>query len=62
MNVLVPMLPAIGAALSGDGEAILSGILVAEREEMLDALRSRGWKASREDSEEAWWSVQVTPP
>jgi ribosomal protein L11 methyltransferase len=62
MNVLEPMLPAIAAALSDDGEAILSGILVAERDEMTAALKAGGWTVKNEDSEEAWWSVHVTAP
>jgi ribosomal protein L11 methyltransferase len=62
VSVLVPLLPAMADALSTGGEAILSGILVAEREEMLTALGAQGWTARREDSEEAWWSVHVVPP
>jgi ribosomal protein L11 methyltransferase len=62
MNVLEPMLPGIAAALSEDGEAILSGILVAERDEMIAALEAGGWTVQTEDAEEAWWSVHVTPP
>jgi ribosomal protein L11 methyltransferase len=61
-SVLGPLLPAMAAALTDDGEAILSGILVTEREEMLATLRRQGWAPRREDAEEAWWSVQVTPP
>jgi ribosomal protein L11 methyltransferase len=61
-TVLKPLLPTMAAALTDDGEAILSGILTTEREEMLAALRDQGWTAGREDAEEAWWSVQVTPP
>lgn len=62
LTVLTPLLPAMGDALTDDGEAILSGILVAEREEMLATLASHGWTVKREDAEEAWWSVHVTPP
>lgn len=61
VSVLGPLLPAMAAALSDDGQAILSGILVAEREEMLGLLREGGWTVERDDTEEAWWSVQVTP-
>jgi ribosomal protein L11 methyltransferase len=62
LTVLAPMLPAIAAGLTEDGQAILSGILVAERDEMLGLLREQGWSVQREDAEEAWWSVLVTPP
>jgi ribosomal protein L11 methyltransferase len=61
VTVLGPLLPAMAAALTDDGQAILSGILVTEREEMLDILRQQGWSVHGEDSEEAWWSVLVTP-
>jgi ribosomal protein L11 methylase PrmA len=59
--VLGPLLPAMAAALTDDGQAILSGILVTEREEMLGLLRDAGWTVERDDTEEAWWSVQVVP-
>lgn len=58
-SVLVEILPSIAAALTPDGEAILSGILVAEREEMLGVLAEGGWTVKREDAEEAWWSVLI---
>ncbi len=61
MNVLVPMLPAIAGALTDDGEAILSGILVTERDEMQTVLSDYGWHIAGEDAEEAWWSVHVRP-
>jgi ribosomal protein L11 methyltransferase len=60
-SVLVPLLPVMAEALTDDGEAILSGILVTEREEMLAALAKHGWTPKQEDAEEAWWSVRVTP-
>jgi ribosomal protein L11 methyltransferase len=62
VTVLLPLLPAMADALADDGEAILSGILATEREEMLTALRDQGWTPRGEDAEEAWWTVQVTPP
>ena len=61
VTVLGPLLPAMDDALTDDGEAILSGILVTEREEMLQILVAEGWSVKREDTEEAWWSVHVTP-
>lgn len=60
-SVLLQILPAIKAALTADGEAILSGILVAERDEMLAAFDDLGWTVEREDVEEAWWSVAISP-
>jgi ribosomal protein L11 methyltransferase len=58
-GVLVEILPAIADALTSDGEAILSGILIAEREDMLDVLSGGGWVVRGEDTEEPWWSVHI---
>jgi ribosomal protein L11 methyltransferase len=57
-SILVALMPAIDAALAPDGEAILSGILFEEREDMLRAIAGYGWEAAAEDHEEAWWSVR----
>ena len=61
-SVLVELLPTIEAALLPDGDAILSGILRAEREQMLEVLRASGWSVAEEDREDVWWSVHVRPP
>jgi ribosomal protein L11 methyltransferase len=60
-SVVVALLPAMRAAMPDDGVAILSGILVEERERMLDALGGYGFAVAREDREEAWWSATVRP-
>jgi ribosomal protein L11 methyltransferase len=60
-SVLVALLPTIERALAPGGDAILSGILQSEREEMLDVLTTRGWRVVAEDREDAWWSVHVRP-
>jgi ribosomal protein L11 methyltransferase len=59
-SVLVGLLPAIEAAVTRDGDAILSGILYEEREQMLDVLQPRGWRVDAEDHEEIWWSVSIS--
>jgi ribosomal protein L11 methyltransferase len=58
-SVLLELLPAIAAALTPDGEAVLSGILVDERAMMLDALDAQGWSLSGEDVEGSWWSARI---
>jgi ribosomal protein L11 methyltransferase len=58
-SVLIELLPAIRSALTNDGQVILSGLLVAERDEMTAALESGGWRIEREDADEAWWSVLI---
>jgi ribosomal protein L11 methyltransferase len=58
-SVLLRLLPSFAAALSENGEAILSGILVAEREQMIEALEAGGWIVKAEDHEDAWWSATI---
>jgi ribosomal protein L11 methyltransferase len=62
VSVLAPLMPAMAAALADDGQAILSGILVTEREGVTGFLEEHGWTVQADDTEEAWWSVLVTPP
>jgi ribosomal protein L11 methyltransferase len=59
--VIVQLLPVIRSSLGPGGQAILSGILTAEREQMLSALRRGCWAIEREDTEDVWWSVQIAP-
>ena len=58
-SVLTELLPAIGAALTGDGQAILSGILQEERPRMLEVLDAGGWTVQAEDAEDVWWSALI---
>jgi ribosomal protein L11 methyltransferase len=46
-SVLLQLLGGIAAALAPDGECILSGILVEERDAMLEALARGGWRLVR---------------
>jgi ribosomal protein L11 methyltransferase len=58
-SVLLELLPTIRDALTADGEAILSGILLDERETMLAALDRGGWRIVAEDVEGAWWTARI---
>ncbi|MEP6691852.1 MAG: 50S ribosomal protein L11 methyltransferase [Gemmatimonadaceae bacterium] len=58
-SVLRALSPAMLAALAPDGRAILSGMLVAERDEMRAALERDGWRFDDEDAEGDWWSATV---
>lgn len=60
-SVLVELIPGIASALTSDGEAILSGMLVEERDTMLALFGRAGWHATREDVDGDWWSVAVGP-
>ncbi len=56
-SVLIELLPEIAAALMDDGVALLSGILVEEREIMSGALAQHGMRIEREDVEGDWLSA-----
>lgn len=56
-TVITGLLPVIRGALSSDGEAIFSGIMVAERDEMLRTFGEAGWAVTREETAGEWWSA-----
>lgn len=61
-SVLLDLLPLVRDSLTGDGHAILSGILLEEREMMLEAIERGSWRVLSEDTEEGWWSVLIALP
>lgn len=58
-SVLIELLPVMALSLASDGRAILSGILLSERVDMVRALEDSGWRIEAEDHEDSWWSVTV---
>ena len=60
-STLISLLPAIRAALTADGLAIFSGILLEEREQFISALADAGWRVHREDIEDEWWTAVAHP-
>lgn len=58
-SVLLELMPIIEASLVPEGPAILSGILLEEREPMINALAARGWRVLHEEPEEIWWSASI---
>jgi ribosomal protein L11 methyltransferase len=58
-SVLTALLPTIAAALTPDGEAVVSGILVEERAEMLEVLEGSGWTLLDEDVEGTWYTARI---
>lgn len=58
-SVLVVLLPTIADALAADGAAVLSGILVEEREAMRQVLDASGWLVLEDDVEGIWWSAHI---
>jgi ribosomal protein L11 methyltransferase len=57
-SVLIEILPVIHASLESKGHAILSGILVDEKDRMLSELAG-DWSVVSTDTEEGWWSVLI---
>ena len=58
-SVLIELLPTIASSLTEGGAAILSGILLEERDTMHALLVSTGWRVLNEDAEGIWWSVSI---
>ena len=59
-SVLVELLPCIAESVPAGGAAILSGILVTEREEMLEIIATDGhWRVVSEEREGDWWAVNL---
>jgi ribosomal protein L11 methyltransferase len=58
-SVLVELLPIMAEALERDGAAIISGILLEERDYMLAMLVRFGWVVTAEDNEGIWWSASI---
>jgi ribosomal protein L11 methyltransferase len=58
-SVLIDLLPALALALGQGAHAILSGMLFAERDDMLRAFEDSGWTVIGEDHEDAWWSATI---
>jgi ribosomal protein L11 methylase PrmA len=60
-SVLERLLAPMRAALSADGLAILSGIIVDERDGFVSRLERERWQVEQEDVEDMWWTVAVRP-
>lgn len=58
-SVLIELLPTIAESLDADGAAIISGILLEERETMQTVLTTTGWRILDEDAEGIWWSASI---
>ena len=57
-GVLLPLLPGFHAALRPGGVLILSGILQAEADSLLDGAGAAGFALDREVREEEWWTAR----
>jgi ribosomal protein L11 methyltransferase len=57
--VLEKLLPIIAGALTGDGVAVLSGLLAEERPAIEASLARGGWAITGVDEEGIWWSASI---
>jgi ribosomal protein L11 methyltransferase len=58
--VLVDLLPLIATAVGSGGRAILSGILIEERDRIRAAIDAGSWRITATDEEGLWCSVAIT--
>jgi len=59
-SVHLELLPAMARALSPGGRAVLSGILLEERNMLCDHLNGTGWAVVDQDVEDIWWSATIS--
>lgn len=53
---LLPLIPGLARSVRSGGWTVLSGILVTERERILQATRASGLQLLSDDTEGEWWS------
>ncbi len=61
-SVIIELSPIISRALPSGGRAVISGILVTEREHLLASLSADGWTLESELREGEWWSSVIARP
>jgi len=58
-SVLIELSPVMHQALPSGGRAVISGILVSEREHLLTSMSGDGWTLESELREGEWWSSVI---
>jgi ribosomal protein L11 methyltransferase len=58
-SVIIELSPAMREALPPGGRAVISGILVTEREHLVTSLAADGWVVESELREGEWWSSVI---
>lgn len=61
-SVIIELSAAMARALPPGGKAVISGILVTEREHLLALLTADGWNVESELREGEWWSSVIARP
>jgi ribosomal protein L11 methyltransferase len=59
-GVHIELLPVMARVLSTGGHAVISGILVDEREMISARLADSGWQIDDEDVEDIWWTATIS--
>jgi len=59
-GVHAELLPVMAGSLSAGGHAVVSGILVEERDMVWEWLANGGWSVDDEDVEDIWWSATIS--
>jgi ribosomal protein L11 methyltransferase len=59
-SVLVGLLPAVHPVLAPGARVVVSGVLVAERDDFLAVIATDGWQVRRETQEGEWWAAELT--
>lgn len=60
-SVITEIAPVVREALAADGCVIVSGILLSERDQLLEALRAVGFELREEIADGDWWSAELAP-
>ncbi|MGH7721042.1 MAG: 50S ribosomal protein L11 methyltransferase [Gemmatimonadaceae bacterium] len=60
-SVLLELSSLMRDALAPGGVAVVSGVLVSEREDFVRSLAADGWRVHRECAEDEWWSAVLAP-
>ncbi len=60
-SVIAELAPAMRDALAPDGRAIVSGILLSERDDLLAVLGPLGFELREEIADGDWWSGELAP-
>jgi ribosomal protein L11 methyltransferase len=60
-SVIKDLSAVMRSALSGNGRAILGGVLRSERDDLVAFLERNGWELLQEAVEGEWWGGEITP-
>ncbi len=58
-RVIEELAPAMQAALTADGRAVIGGVLAVERDALMSHLGAAGWRLVSESTEGEWWGAEI---